>query len=171
MRRAAFASLVFACLFIVSGGDAQNLPNIDKPTWTMEFIKVKPGMFGLTLGYLDDNWMRVAEEAKRRGAVVTYHRFVEQSAPGSDRNIVLVTEFKNQTAYVLREKLFDSIRQRLPNNTSGVLRPQKQEDLYEIVNTATFVDFPDLDGAQNRLLSRNRQQGEPSPGWRMALTE
>jgi hypothetical protein len=75
----------------------------------MEFIKVKPGMFGLTLGYLDDNWMRVAEEAKRRGAVVTYHRFVEQSAPGSDRNIVLVTEFKNQTAYVLREKLFDSI--------------------------------------------------------------
>jgi hypothetical protein len=76
MRRAAFASLVFACLFIVSGGDAQNLPNIDKPMWTMEFIKVKPGMFGLTLGYLDDNWMRVAEEAKRRGAVVTYHRFV-----------------------------------------------------------------------------------------------
>jgi hypothetical protein len=155
----------------VSGGDAQNLPDIDKPMWTMEFIKVKPGMFGLTLGYLDDNWMRVAEEAKRRDAVVTYHRFVEQSASGSDRNIVLVTECKNQTAYSLGEKRFDSIRQRLPNNTSGVLRPQKQADLYEIVNTATFVDFPDLLGAQNRPPSRNRQQGEPSPRWLMALTE
>jgi hypothetical protein len=53
MRRAAFASVVFACLFIESAGEGQNLPDIDKPMWTMEFIKVKP--FGLTLGYLDDN--------------------------------------------------------------------------------------------------------------------
>jgi hypothetical protein len=57
-------------------------------------------------GYLDDNWMRVAEEAKRQGVVLTYHRFVErQGASESNRNIVLVTEFKNQQAYLLRESL------------------------------------------------------------------
>jgi hypothetical protein len=46
--------------------------------WTMELIKVKPDMFGLTLGYLDDNWMRVREEAKRQGSVLSYRRI----APG-----------------------------------------------------------------------------------------
>jgi hypothetical protein len=156
MRRIGWVCLFFASLFLGSGGKAQNAAIMDKPMWTMEFIRVKPDMFGFTMGYLDDNWMRVAEEAKRQGAVLTYHRFVEQGATESDRNIVLVTEFKNRSAYLPRERLFASIQKSLPNSTSGVLRPQKQGDLYEIVSTATFVDFPDVNEIQNRLLSQNR---------------
>ena len=156
MRRIGWACLVFVSFCIVSGGKAQNSTVLDKPVWTMQFIRVKPGMFGFTMGYLDDNWMRVADEAKRQGVVVTYHRFVEQQVTQSDRNIVLLTEFRNQSAYLLREHLFDSIRKSLPSNSSGLLRPQKQEELYEIVSAATFVDFPDASDIQNRLLSKNR---------------
>jgi len=37
-------------------GVRSNSPlNAKKPVWTMISFKVKPGMFGLTLGYLDDN--------------------------------------------------------------------------------------------------------------------
>jgi hypothetical protein len=86
----------------------------------MEFIRVKPGMFGLTLSYLNDNGMRVREEAKRQGAVLSYHRIAEQGSGESDRNIVLLTEFKNPNAYDAREKLFASIRMQLPNNMSGM---------------------------------------------------
>src|SRR5437879_10721891 len=128
-----FAGLLLVFLLIVASGGAQQFHRADgeKPVWTMEFIKVKPGMFGFTLGYLDDNWMRVREEAKRQGAVLSYHRIAEQGGRENNRNIVLLTEYKNATAYDAREKLFDSIRKQLPNKSAGIVRIPKPEDLYE----------------------------------------
>ena len=157
MQRRIFAGLFLVFLLIVAGGGAQQFHRADgeKPVWTMEFIKVKPGMFGFTLGYLDDNWMREREEAKRQGAVLSYHRIAEQGSEESDRNIVLLTEFKNVPTYAAREELFASIRKQLPNNTSGVVRPPRQEDLYENVSTRVFQDYSDTDIARFRLLSKN----------------
>jgi len=92
----------------------------------MEFIKVRPEKFGLALGYLDDQWMRIREEAKRRGEVLSYHRIQETAliAPGvraGDPNtVVLLTEYKNLAAFSGREKLFASIREHLPSGTPGV---------------------------------------------------
>ncbi len=157
MQRRIVAGLLLVFFLIVAGGGAQQFHRAEgeKPVWTMEFIKVKPGMFGFTLGYLDDNWMREREEAKRQGAVLSYHRIAEQGSEESDRNIVLLTEFKNVPTYAAREELFASIRKQLPNNTSGVVRPPRQEDLYENVSTRVFQDYSETDIARFRLLSKN----------------
>ncbi len=155
MQRRIFASLFLVSLLIVAGGGAQSPSESQKPVWTMEIIRVKPDMFGFTLGYLDDNWMRVREEAKRQGAVLSYHRIAEQGTQESNRNIVLLTEYKNQAAYDAREPLFSSIRKQWPNNTSAVVRPPKQEDLYETVSTRVFQDYSDIGDARLRLLSKN----------------
>src|SRR5467141_3645334 len=72
MQGRIFAGLFLCSLFIVVGGDAQSPAVADRPVWTMEFIKVKPDNFGLTLGYLDDQWMRIREEAKRQGEILSY---------------------------------------------------------------------------------------------------
>jgi hypothetical protein len=150
-----FASLFLISLLVVAVGGAQSPSETEKPMWTMELIKVKPEMFGFTLGYLDDNWMRVREEAKRQGSVLSYHRIAEQGSGESDRNIVLLTEYKNQAAYDAREKLFSSIRKQLPNNTSGLIRPPQQGDLYEILSTRVFQDYSYIDNGGFRLLSKN----------------
>ena len=102
MDRRIFPSLLFASLLIVTVGAAQSASESQKPVWTMESMRVKPGMFGITLGYLDDNWMRVREEAKRQGAVLSYQRIAEEGSQESDREIVLLTEYKNQAAYDAR---------------------------------------------------------------------
>jgi hypothetical protein len=81
MQRRIFAGLFLFYLFTVAGGGAQSLADSEKPVWTMEILKVLPGQFGPTLGYLDDNWMRVREKAKRQGAVLSYHRIAEGSDP------------------------------------------------------------------------------------------
>src|SRR5437667_11607653 len=145
MQRRMFAGLFLVSLFIVSGGGAQQFPaDSEEPVWTMESIKVKPEMFGFTLGYLDDNWMREREEAKRQGAVVSYYRIAEEGNGDSDRSIVLLTEFKNPVAYGTREELFASIRKqrkKLPNNTPGVVRLGRLEDLYEAMTTRVFRDY------------------------------
>ena len=98
--------------------------------------------------------MRIREEARRQGAVLSYRRLVEQSAPQSDKNIVLITEFKNTSAYVLRDTVFESIRKQLPNPTSGVVRPEPG-DLFELVKSIVFEDCQDSTDVQPRMLSEN----------------
>jgi hypothetical protein len=159
MQRRMFAGVFLVSLFMVSGGGARQFPaDGEKPVWTMEILKVKPEMFGSTLGYLDDNWMREREEAKRQGAVVSYYRIAEQGSGDSNRSIVLLTEFKNSAAYGTREGLFASIRnqrKQLPNNPPGVIRFGRVEDLYETMSTRVFQDYSNMDDARFRLLSKN----------------
>jgi hypothetical protein len=155
MQGRVLAGIVFVSLLTVAGGVAQSPTRNEKPVWTLEVVKVKPGMFGLALGYLDDDWMRVRGEAKHQGPVLSYHRIGEQGGPQSDGNIILLTEYKNQATYDGREKLFESIRKQLPKNSSSVVRAQQPEDLYDIVSTRLFQDFSDMDNARFRLLAAN----------------
>ena len=162
MQRRVFAGLLFFCLFTVAGGGAQSLADREKPVWTMEILKVLPGQFGPTLGYLDDNWMRIREEAKRQGAVLSYHRIAEQSTSESDpnivlltENIVLLTEYKNQETYDARGKLFASIFKQFSGNSSGVRLHYQHKDLYETVSTQVFQDYQDTHIAEFRLVTKN----------------
>ena len=143
MQRTIFAGLFLVSLLIASGGGAQT-PSDDEPVWTMESIKVKPGMFDFTLSYLDDHWMRVREEAKRQGAVLSYHRIIEQDSRESARNIVLLTEYKNQAAYDdVREKLLALTRKGSENNFvfAGPQFVTPGAQLYETMNTRVFHEY------------------------------
>jgi hypothetical protein len=154
MQRGMFvALLVFVSLLIANDGGAQSRSEIQKPVWTMEFIKVKPGMFGFTLGYLDDNWMRVREEAKRQGAVLNYSRIGEQL--NQDGTILLLTEFKDQNAYDTREVLFDLILNKLPRTMSEKLDVLRQEDLYESSPARVYQDYSDTYNPRLLLLSKD----------------
>ena len=154
MQRGMFvALLVFVSLLIANDGGAQSRSETQKPVWTMEFIKVKPGMFGFTLGYLDDNWMRVREEAKRQGAVLNYSRIGEQL--NQDGTILLLTEFKDQNAYDTREVLFDLILNKLPRTMSEKLDVLRQEDLYESSPARVYQDYSDTYNPRLLLLSKD----------------
>jgi hypothetical protein len=155
MQRGVFGALIiFVSLLVAGGGGAQSRSENDKPVWAMEFIKVKPGMFGFTLGYLDDNWMRIREEAKRQGILLGYNR-AGQEGPDSTGNIVLLTEFKNQAAYDARERLFASIREQLPNKMSGRLNVPPQAALYEAAPALVYKDYSDAYNVRLQLLSKN----------------
>lgn len=60
-----------------------------KTVWAMEFVEVQPGKMALALGYLDDHWMRVRQEAKQQGVVLGYHRVseVQLAGPGSTHRL------------------------------------------------------------------------------------
>jgi hypothetical protein len=163
-----FAGFLFCSLFLAVGGDAQHIAPVpeahtpdagEKPVWTMEFVKVKPQKLGEAMGYLGDNWMRVRDEAKRQGAVLTYHRIIEMSKPptykiGEIDTIVLLTEYKNIAAYFGQQTLFASIRSHLPGEEPGVIKQKgRPEDLFESVDTRLFMDTP-VDAGGFKLLAR-----------------
>src|ERR1700730_3244145 len=170
MRKPKFVAIALFSLLIAIGVNAQQFQDApptaplkaEQPVWALEFIKVKPGMFAATMGYLDDNWIRLRAEAKRQGAVLNYNRVADQTRvrlPGqessnNDWDILLMTEYKNQTAYDGREKLFDSILKRLPNNTSEVIKGYKKEELFQSVKSRILQDFSDNAYPQVRLLTR-----------------
>ena len=147
------AGFVLVSLLMVARA-AQSPSDADEPMWTMEVLKVQPGMFGATLGYLDNDLMRVRGEAQRQDAVLTYYRIADQDSRKNDQNIMLLTEFKNAAAYDAREKLFSSIRKQLPDNASAVM-PLKQSELFETVRILVFQDYSDTNRERFRLLSKN----------------
>jgi hypothetical protein len=162
MPRLKFVAFVLFSLLIAFGVNAQQFQsaplaaplNTDKPVWALEFIKVKPGMFAATMGYLDDNWLRLRAEAKRQGAVLNFNRVAGEESSNTDWDILLMTEYKNQAAYDGREKLFDSILKRLPDNTSAVIKGYKKNELFQSVKTRVLRDFSENDYPQLRLLTR-----------------
>jgi hypothetical protein len=172
MTRPKSLGMALFSLVMALGANAQQVqlqdappavPSIaDKPVWALEFIKVKPGTFGPTMVYLDDNWIRVRAEAKRQGTVLTYNRiggerqmlFPAIDSSNDDWDILLMTEYKNQAAYDGREKLFASILKRLPDNTAGIIQRYKKEDLFQSVKIRVLQDFSENGYPQLRLLTR-----------------
>jgi hypothetical protein len=152
MIRRVFCLAVIASLAIAAGMRGQSSAESDKPVWTMEFLKVKPGKFGMTLGYLDDGWMRERAEAKRQGAVLNYSRISEQGTRESERNIVLLTEYKNQAAYEGRDSFFAKIRKELPD-TPAIMRNAQPEELYVTGATRVFEDHSDSGDPRMKLLA------------------
>lgn len=167
MRVLKFASLLLCSLCFIAKGEAQSQEPAEKPVWAMEFLEVHPGKMELALGYLDDQWMRVREEAKRQGVVLSYHRVSEVqlvrmdvtgATPGSKaddpNSIMLLTEYKNLTAFSGREVVFASILRHLPSATPGVV-PLRPEELYETVETRVFMEQPANPGtAQFKLIGK-----------------
>src|SRR5438067_7497329 len=155
MKGRIFACLFLCSLFLVVGGDARSrdaMGKPDKPVWALEFVQVNPEKFGMAMGYLDDNWMRVRAEAKKEGAVLDYHRITNAAlvTPGHKltdlKSVVLLTEYKSMDDFLGSERLFDSIRQRLLKSTPGYFNlpgGPRPEDLYETSGTQVFVEEPD----------------------------
>jgi hypothetical protein len=154
-----FVALFLSSLFIAVGGDAQSPDTKEKPVWTLEFIKVRPEQYALALGQLDDQWMRIREEAKRQGAVVSYERISNAGLITPDHRLtdeismVLVTEYKSMAAYMEREKLFASIREHLPSNTPPGMLKWQREDLSK-TNEHLFLDVPAEGSPQLKYLAK-----------------
>src|SRR5215831_2341168 len=164
MHNLRFPGFLLLSTLVVGGGTVQSpaekkfsleqyYEHQEKPVWILEYIEVKPGMFGPAMGYLDDNWMRVREEAKHDGSVLAYHRIAEQASDQGSWNVVLITEFKNQAAHDASEKQFDGILKRLPKDTSEVIRGFKPDELFQSVSKRSFQDFSEGANPQFRLLS------------------
>ena len=94
-----FFSLTLFILMAQSKVTAQtSKPYTEGPVWNVQFIKTKPGMTRLYLNNLNDNWIKIMNEAKTEGLVMDYKVF--SGIPGSkdDWDLMLMYELKNHAA-------------------------------------------------------------------------
>ena|ERR1700746_2715354 len=159
MQGRIIATLFLCSLFIAVGGDAQGPDN--KSVWTLEFAQVTPETYATAIRQLDMQWMRIREEAKHQGEVLSYERIANAGVmtpvhkPTDQVSFVLLTEYKSMAAYNGREKLFASIREHLPSNTPPGLRaPLRVLPVFEISEEHLFLDVPAEGSPQFKLIAK-----------------
>jgi len=154
MRKVLLASLLTVTLLGVRTGSAQQPAEPGEAVWALDFVKVKPGMFEQTMSYFDEGWIPAREEAKRRGVIIGYRRIAEMSEAKNDWDIILMTEYKNQTAYDERDKAFGPIDLEVLRNRRGTMKTLDEKYLYDIVDRRVLQDFSRVENPHFKLIGK-----------------
>jgi hypothetical protein len=154
MRKVLLASLLLVTLFGVRAGRAQQPVEPGEAVWSLDFVKVKPGMFEQTMSYFDEGWIPAREEAKRRGVIIGYRRIAEMNEAKSDWDIILMTEYKNQRAYDERDKAFGPIDLEVLRNRRGTMKTLDEKYLYDIVDARVLRDFSQVENPHFKLIGK-----------------
>jgi hypothetical protein len=72
----------------------------------VSYIRIKPGMFDKYVKYLDGDYKKIMESAKKDGVIVDYGVYTTPEQHEGDYNMVLVVIYKNMAALDgLRDKM------------------------------------------------------------------
>jgi hypothetical protein len=106
-------NLWLACLlmalFAVSA-QAQQRPYADGPVTIVSSIKVVDGQFENYMSYLNANWRRAMEEAKKTGLVSDFHVYGAQAHNPSEPDLYLVVTYPNMAAFDGIDEKMDAIQ-------------------------------------------------------------
>jgi hypothetical protein len=154
MKKLLFAGFLAVAFFALQAGSAQLSANPGEAVWSVDFVKVKPGMFEQTMTYFDSGWVPAREEALRGDSIVSFHRIAEQSEKTKEWDIILMTQYRNQAAYDARESVFAPIIAGILRNNRSKMSTLNKKDLYDIVDTRVLHDFSEAETAHYKLLSK-----------------
>jgi len=143
MRRGWFACTLGIALLSIVPSRAQAPVTSDVHIWTLDFLKVKPGMFGKALNLLDIGWVRARVEAKKQGAIASYQRLEEEPTGESEWDIILSTEYPSEAAYKKREEAFGPIIKGFFPNGPPQVGGLTKKDLYDIVSSRVLREYPE----------------------------
>jgi hypothetical protein len=100
------APLALLIVGLVSTAQAQERPYAEGNVIVVSYIRVKPGMFDKYVKYLDTDYKKVMEAAKKSGVIVDYGVYTTPQEHEGDWNMVLRVVYKNMAALDnLRDKM------------------------------------------------------------------
>jgi hypothetical protein len=134
----------FAILFLLFSGVAAAqtpLPN-SEPSWSVDFVKAKPGRHDQAMQYFNQSWVRAREISKGKGAIVDFHILVEPGAGEADTwQIILMTEYRDQAAYDAREAAFGPILHKLFPDGPPTINGLSRKELFDITSSRLLHDM------------------------------
>lgn len=154
MQKVLLASLLVVTFLGVRGGNAQQPAEPGEAVWSLDFVKVKPGMFEQTMTYLDQGWIPAHEMAKEQGVIVGFRRIAEQPEGKGEWNIILMTEYKNEAAYDDREKFLGPIIADVWRSNQRKTNGLNKKDLYDIVDSRVLRDFSQAENPHLKLIGK-----------------
>jgi hypothetical protein len=122
MKRIVTSALAVLSFWIISTAlPAADLPYTEGSVFEMTYVRVLPGGWDAYLNFLQTDWKKVNEAAKKEGLILGYHVGASPAANKDDWDLVLVVEYKNMAA-------LDGLEEKLRGVSESVAGPsQKQE--------------------------------------------
>ena len=94
-------ALIFLFVLIVSTSAQSN-----SSVWAVDFVKTKDGQQANYLKFIEQNWAKARVFMKEKGIANSYQVLSVSQKQNADWDVLLMTEYKNQTAYERREAVF-----------------------------------------------------------------
>ena len=154
MKKLLFSSFLALVFFAIQAGSAQQPVVPGEAVWAVDFVKVKPGMFEQTMTYLDEGWVPAREQALQQGTILSYHRIAEQSQKTQEWDILLMTQYRNQADYDVRERTFAPIVVEVLRRNRSHMPTLNKKDLYDIVDSRVLLDFSAAETPHYKLLGK-----------------
>ncbi len=115
---------------------AADLPYTEGAVFEMSYIRVLPGGWDAYLKFLQNDWKKIQEAAKKEGLILSYHVGASPAANKEDWDLVLVVEYKNMAALDGMEEKFRAVSETVAgSNQKQEERSMERGKIREIVGT------------------------------------
>ena len=135
-RRRILAGLVVLLVAVTSLSVYAQVRRPYRPgtVWTLNFIRMKPGMETAYLNYIATTWKANQEAFKREGLILSYKVLTTEGHAPSDYNIILMTEYKDLASMEANEPRADALAQKVEGDDTKQMQGYKERaDIREIV--------------------------------------
>jgi len=111
MRLSFFTTCVLMAVFAGPGyGQASpGRSGVSESVWTVDLIRTLPGRQREYLRNIESNWSGAREMAIERGAIMSYRALAAPPDSARGWDIILLTEYRDSTAWSEREEIFTAI--------------------------------------------------------------
>jgi hypothetical protein len=108
--------------------------------WAVDFVKPREGQRHNYLKYIEANWMKAREEAKKQGIIVSYKVLVLPPSGEDDFVLLLMTEYADMKGYEAREENFKKVFAKIAPNGPTLINGLGSRQLAEITSSKIFTE-------------------------------
>ena len=93
-----------------------NRPYHDGTVWSINFIRIKPGMDTAYMNYLAGSWKAEQEAQKKDGNILSYKVISVEGHTPTEFNLMLMTEYKSLAAMEANQDKAEAVAQKVVGN-------------------------------------------------------
>ena len=127
VRRSVLAGLALVALGVTASAQMKR-PFHDGSVWSVQFIRVKPGMETAYLKYLASDWKRVQESSKQAGFIQDYKVLTTEAHDATDWNLLLMTQAKDLAAIEANQDKIDALLQKVVGDDQKQVQGYKDRE-------------------------------------------
>jgi hypothetical protein len=156
-RTSSFA--LFLLLAVVAAtplyGQATRAPYTEGSVWSLNFLRIKPGLQDDYFNIQRATTTRLLEEEKRQGLILSYHFISAPAATPQDWDLLVMIEYKNYAALdSLREKTEPLMARVFGGESERRTQSGRRSEVREIFGTKIGREFILRDSTAGGRISR-----------------
>jgi hypothetical protein len=131
VRHSVLAGLALVALGVglgVTASAQMKRPFHDGSVWSVQFIRVKPGMETAYLNYLASDWKRAQEAAKQAGFIQDYKVLTTEAHGATDWNLLLMTQAKDLASVEANQEKVDAMMQKVVGDDQKQMQGYKDRE-------------------------------------------